>query len=65
MRLVHRQSLHPEWNELAKKQLKGADPEEKLTWATPEVVLALYCTCLIYVLFSFLFYRAGTYLTGM
>jgi len=30
--------LHPEWTELAKKQLKGADPATKLTWHTPEVV---------------------------
>lgn len=28
--------MHPEWKELAKKQLKGADPKEKLTWHTPE-----------------------------
>lgn len=28
--------LHPEWAELAKKQLKGADPAKKLTWHTPE-----------------------------
>lgn len=32
-----RVSLDPEWAELAKKQLKGADPEEKLTWRTAEV----------------------------
>jgi len=25
------------WNELAKKQLKGADPASKLMWHTPEV----------------------------
>lgn len=35
-RFVHREPLHPEWTELAKKQLKGADPEQKLTWHTPE-----------------------------
>ncbi|KAK2141299.1 hypothetical protein LSH36_1125g00004 [Paralvinella palmiformis] len=35
-RYVHRQPLHPEWEQLAKKQLKGADPAEKLTWHTPE-----------------------------
>jgi hypothetical protein len=29
--------LHSEWVELAKKQLKGADPAKKLTWHTPEV----------------------------
>jgi methylmalonyl-CoA mutase len=28
--------LHPEWTELARKQLKGADPTKKLTWHTPE-----------------------------
>ena len=31
--------LDPEWAEMAKKQLKGADPEEKLTWQTPEVCI--------------------------
>lgn len=35
-RFLHREPLHPEWNELAKKQLKGADPATKLTWHTPE-----------------------------
>ena len=33
--------LHPEWTELAKKQLKGADPAEKLTWHTPEVSVVI------------------------
>ena len=33
--------LHPEWAELAKKQLKGADPAEKLTWHTPEVSVVI------------------------
>lgn len=28
--------LNPEWAELASKQLKGADPEKKLTWVTPD-----------------------------
>nr|CAB3264089.1 methylmalonyl-CoA mutase, mitochondrial-like [Phallusia mammillata] len=28
--------LHPEWIDLAKKQLRGVDPAEKLTWHTPE-----------------------------
>lgn len=37
-RFLHREPLHPEWNELAKKQLKGADPAKKLTWHTPEVM---------------------------
>ncbi|EDO48863.1 predicted protein [Nematostella vectensis] len=35
-RFLHRQPLHPEWSELAKKQLKGVDPKQKLTWHTPE-----------------------------
>ncbi|XP_074624263.1 methylmalonyl-CoA mutase, mitochondrial-like [Acropora palmata] len=35
-RFLQREPLHPEWTELAKKQLKGADPEKKLTWHTPE-----------------------------
>ncbi|XP_031563694.1 methylmalonyl-CoA mutase, mitochondrial-like [Actinia tenebrosa] len=35
-RYLHREPLHPEWREMAKKQLKGADPEKKLTWHTPE-----------------------------
>lgn len=34
-RLSH-QDLHPEWREMAKKKLKGADPEKKLIWHTPE-----------------------------
>jgi len=29
--------LDPEWVELAKKQLKGADPKQTLTWRTAEV----------------------------
>ena len=29
--------LDPEWVEMAKKQLKGADPAKRLTWRTPEV----------------------------
>lgn len=33
---LHREPLHPEWSKLAKKQLKGADPAQKLTWHTPE-----------------------------
>ena len=33
------QPLDPEWTEMAKKQLKGADPAEKLTWRTPEVLI--------------------------
>lgn len=28
--------LNEEWTALASKQLKGADPAEKLTWHTPE-----------------------------
>lgn len=30
--------LDKEWSELAKKQLKGGDPEEKLIWKTSEVI---------------------------
>ncbi len=29
--------LDEEWVALARKMLKGADPEERLTWRTPEV----------------------------
>ena len=29
--------LHAEWAAMAQKELKGKDPEEKLTWHTPEV----------------------------
>ena len=29
--------LDQEWAAMAKKLLRGADPEEKLTWKTPEV----------------------------
>ena len=36
-RWIHREPLDEEWTALAKKQLKGADPGEKLTWHTPEV----------------------------
>ena len=32
--------LDPRWRELATKQLKGEDPEEKLTWRTAEVGLS-------------------------
>ncbi|XP_071966240.1 methylmalonyl-CoA mutase, mitochondrial-like isoform X2 [Antedon mediterranea] len=35
-RNLHRKPLHPEWNELAKKQIRGQDPKENLTWKTPE-----------------------------
>ncbi|XP_006000985.1 methylmalonyl-CoA mutase, mitochondrial [Latimeria chalumnae] len=35
VRSLHREPLHPEWVALAKKQLKGKDPEE-LIWHTPE-----------------------------
>ncbi|XP_074803563.1 methylmalonyl-CoA mutase, mitochondrial isoform X2 [Natator depressus] len=34
-RSLHRQPLHPEWAAMAKKQLKGKNPEE-LIWHTPE-----------------------------
>eukprot|EP00794_Sanderia_malayensis_P003392 gene3392-3882_t len=33
---VHKQPLHPEWSERAKKEIKGADPTQKLMWHTPE-----------------------------
>ncbi|XP_064648019.1 methylmalonyl-CoA mutase, mitochondrial-like [Lineus longissimus] len=33
---LHKQPLDPEWTEMAKKELRGADPAEKLTWHTPE-----------------------------
>eukprot|EP00795_Rhopilema_esculentum_P014723 gene14723-5823_t len=33
---LHREPLHPEWAEKAKKEIKGADPNEKLMWNTPE-----------------------------
>ncbi|XP_064613593.1 methylmalonyl-CoA mutase, mitochondrial-like [Liolophura sinensis] len=35
-RSAHKEPLHPEWQKLAKKQLKGKDPEEVLTWRTAE-----------------------------
>nr|XP_033791782.1 methylmalonyl-CoA mutase, mitochondrial isoform X3 [Geotrypetes seraphini]XP_033791783.1 methylmalonyl-CoA mutase, mitochondrial isoform X3 [Geotrypetes seraphini] len=43
VRCSHRQPLHPEWAALAKKQLKGKDPED-LRWHTPEgiVIKPLY-----------------------
>jgi methylmalonyl-CoA mutase len=33
---LHRQPLDPEWTALAKKQLKGKNPEEELLWYTSE-----------------------------
>ncbi|XP_013392824.1 methylmalonyl-CoA mutase, mitochondrial, partial [Lingula anatina] len=36
VRGFHQEPLHPEWRELAKKQLKGKDPQETLIWHTPE-----------------------------
>lgn len=30
-------TVHPEWQELAKKQMKGKDPQEQLMWRTQEV----------------------------
>ncbi|OQV17420.1 Methylmalonyl-CoA mutase, mitochondrial [Hypsibius exemplaris] len=33
---LHTKPLHPEWTELAKKQMKGGDPAKKLTWKTVE-----------------------------
>lgn len=39
-----RAPLNAEWAELARKQLKGADPAEALSWKTPEVseLVAVY-----------------------
>lgn len=37
VRGAHRVPLDRAWAELARKQLKGKDPEETLTWHTPEV----------------------------
>ena len=36
VRAAHRGPLDRAWAELARKQLKGKDPEETLTWHTPE-----------------------------
>lgn len=36
---LHRKPLNPEWAEKAKKEIKGADPNEKLMWNTPEVAI--------------------------
>lgn len=36
LRCLHRHPLDPEWAALAKKQLKGKDPEEELLWYTSE-----------------------------
>lgn len=33
---IHKEPLHAEWTEKAKKEIKGADPAEKLTWNTAE-----------------------------
>ncbi|OWF40699.1 methylmalonyl-CoA mutase, mitochondrial-like [Mizuhopecten yessoensis] len=35
-RCLHRQPLDPVWEESAKKEIKGKDPLETLTWRTPE-----------------------------
>ncbi|XP_002158942.3 methylmalonyl-CoA mutase, mitochondrial isoform X1 [Hydra vulgaris] len=35
-RSLHKASLQEEWIGIAKKELKGVDPIEKLTWKTPE-----------------------------
>ncbi|KAK3588886.1 hypothetical protein CHS0354_007031 [Potamilus streckersoni] len=35
-RCLHREPLDPKWRESAKKELNGKDPEEVLTWKTPE-----------------------------
>jgi len=44
--------LHPEWKEMAKKTLKGADPAKKLTWSTAEVIFHSH----ICKMFMFMFY---------
>ena len=36
LRTLTRQPLDPEWTVLAKKQLKGKDPEQELLWYTSE-----------------------------
>ncbi|KAJ3368145.1 hypothetical protein GGF31_006853 [Allomyces arbusculus] len=33
---TYRKPLHPEWTKLATKELKGQDPQERLTWRTAE-----------------------------
>ena len=35
--------LDKEWADMAKKMLKGADPEKKLTWRTAEVCTVYVC----------------------
>ncbi|XP_066492821.1 methylmalonyl-CoA mutase, mitochondrial [Tiliqua scincoides] len=44
-RSLHQQPIHPEWAAMAKKQLKGKNPEE-LIWHTPEgiAIKPLYST---------------------
>lgn len=44
-RSLHQQPIHPEWAAIAKKQLKGKNPEE-LIWHTPEgiAIKPLYST---------------------
>ncbi len=44
--------LNPEWVALAQKQLKGADPEELLTWRTPEVRIMFKKFILLYFVLS-------------
>ena len=39
---IHKHPLPPEWSEKAKKEIKGADPAEKLMWHTPEVSTSKY-----------------------
>lgn len=36
-------TVHPEWQELAKKQMKGKDPQEHLMWRTQEVMHPTAC----------------------
>ena len=40
-----KEPIHPEWDGMARKVLKGTEPSEKLMWKTPEV-------CFYYLLWS-------------
>ena len=44
-RCLHREPLDSSWKEKAKKEIKGKDPDEVLTWKTPEGinVKPVYC----------------------
>ena len=47
MRHVSSVPLNPEWVELAKKQMKGADPEGTLSWKTMEVCTKIVKMCIL------------------